>query len=210
MRFATAGVSLLLMLAVHIAANGQSHIYSCKDKSGRTITSDQPIPECSNLPMEERSKSGILMREIPAPLTPAQVAAQEEAARKQREADDEARDQHRRDLLLMSTYTDEHSIEVARGRASQDFEDSLKGARDRLDQLLADREALRKETLPYKGKPLPPSLQRRVNASDVEIAGEGKTIEDRKADVARINTRFDADLKRFRELEAANNSSVKR
>jgi hypothetical protein len=208
-RVFAAGVSLLLMLAVHLAAHGQGHIYSCKDKSGRTLTSDQPIPECANLPMEERSKSGILMREIPAPLTPAQVAAQEEAARKQREADDEARDQHRRDLLLMSTYTDEHSIEVARGRAAQDFEDSLKAARERLDELLSDRESLKKETLPYKNKPLPPGLQRRIDASDAEIAGQSKTIEDRKADIARINARFDADLKRFREIDAGNTSGVR-
>jgi hypothetical protein len=196
------------MTAASSAANAQSHIYSCKDKSGRTITSDQPIAECSNLPMEERSKSGILVREIPAPLTPAQLAAQEEAARKQKEADEEARDQHRRDLLLMSTYSDEQSVEVARARALQDFQDSLKAARDRLDELLSERESMKKEMLPYKGKPLPPSLQRRQDASDVEIAGATKTIEDRKADIARINVRFDADLKRFRELESG--SSVKR
>jgi hypothetical protein len=209
-KFSPAGVVLLLMMAVHSAANAQAHIYTCKDRSGRTITSDQPIAECANLPMEERSKSGIVVREIPAPLTPAQLAAQEEAARKQKEADEEARDQHRRDLLLMSTYSDEQSIEVARGRALQDFQDSLKAARDRLDELLSEREGLKKEILSYKGKTLPPSLQRRIDASDAEIAGGTKTIEDRKADIARINVRFDADLKRFRELESANSSSVKR
>jgi hypothetical protein len=197
---------LALFASLPLGANAQ-HIYSCRDKSGRMITSDQPIPECANLPMQERSKGGLLLKDIPAPLTPEQQAAADQAAKQRLEEEDEARDQHRKDLLLMSTYSDEQSIEVARTRSLADYEDSLKQARTRLTSLVADRDALRKETAPYHGKPLPTVLQRRADALDAEIAGESKNIDDRKRDIARINSRFDTDLARFKVLEAQSASA---
>ena len=203
-------VLLAVIASVPEAASAQ-HIYSCRDHSGRMITSDQPIPECASLPMQERSKGGMLLKDIPAPLTPEQQAAADQAAKQKLEDEEEARDQHRKDLLLMSTYSDEQSIEVARTRNLADYEDSLKQARTRLTSLVTDRDALRKETAPYRGKPLPSVLQRRADALDTEIAGESKNIDDRRRDIARINARFDADLARFRMLEAqsASNNNIR-
>jgi hypothetical protein len=196
------GLAVALAVLACVPEMSSAQIYSCRDHNGRMITSDQPIAECSNLPMQERSKGGMVLKDIPAPLTPEQQVAAAAAEKKKREDEEDARDQHRKDLLLMSTYSDETSIEVARTRALSDFEDSLKQARSRLTSLVADRDALRKETAPYQGKPLPSVLQRRADALDAAIAGENKNIEDRKRDIARINSRFDADLSRFKQLEA--------
>ncbi len=212
MNLVRTALALGLCAAWPALVSAQSHIYTCR-VNGHMITSDQPIPECSNLPMEERSKSGLVVREISAPLTPAQQAEKEQQDRKAKEAEEEAKDQKRRDMLLMSIYSDDASIESARGRALADYQDSLRAARDRLTSLVSDRAALKKETDPYGNKPLPPALQRRVDALDAEISGASRTIDDRKADIARVNARFDADLARFKELEAkaaANNAQPRR
>jgi hypothetical protein len=196
-------VCIFGMLCMHGAVFAQ-HIYSCRDKSGHEITSDRPIPECADLPMEERSKGGMLVREIAPPLTPAQQAAQAEAARQKKLADEAQRDQHRTDVVLISTYPDVQSIEVARSRALGDFQDSLRSANERMGGLLQDRQALQREAAPFlsTNRPLPGNLQRSIDANALAISSEQKNIDDRKADIGRINARFDAYTTRLHELEA--------
>jgi len=190
------------LLVVHGVALAQ-HIYTCRDKGGHEITSDRPIPECADLPMQEHGRSGIVVREIPAPLTPAQQAAQAEAEKQKRLQQEAERDKHRADVVLLSTYPDVPSIEVARSRALGDFQDSLRSANERMAGLLQDRAALQREAAPFTStnRPLPGNLQRSIDANVLAISSEQRNIDDRKADVARINARFDAYTARLHELE---------
>jgi hypothetical protein len=204
------------LLSMHGAALAQ-HIYTCRDKGGHEITSDRPIPECADLPMQEHGRSGIVVRDIPAPLTPAQQAAQAEAEKQKRLQEESVRDKHRADVVLMSTYPDVPSIEVARSRALGDFQDSLRSANERMAGLLQDRQALQRESAPFTNanRPLPGNLQRSIDANALAISSEQHNIDDRKNDIARINARFDAYTTRLHDLEldptgATNTSSVKR
>jgi hypothetical protein len=179
---------------------GAGHIYTCKDASGRMITSDQPIPECANRNQEERSKGGIILREIPPPLTAAQRAQAEADEKKRRAEEAEKLEQQRRDRVLLSTYSSEQDIQGARNRALGDFKDALDAANGRLAGLNQEHAANAREAETYKGKTLPAALQRKIDLNESAIANEMHTITDRQGDIDRINQRFDVELSRFREL----------
>lgn len=207
MRFAALS---LLVLALGTTADGfgqtgdsatpATRIYSCKDASGRVITSDRPIQECSDRTMEERSKGGILLREIAPPLTPAQQRQAEADEKKRRQAAEDEREQQRRDRALLTSYSSEKDIEGARSRALGDFNDAVASSNDRLALLYQERTANQHEAAAYKGQEVPYILQRKIDLNDAAISSEIQGLSERKADIDRINQRFDAELQRFRYL----------
>jgi hypothetical protein len=177
-----------------------SHIYTCRDASGHILTSDRPIPECSDRAMEERSKGGVLLREIAPPLTAAQQRQAEADEKKRRELEETQREQQRRDRVLLSTYSNEKEIDGARSRAVSDFKEALDAANGRLAGLNQEHAANERDLAALKGKPVPYELQRRIDLNESAIASEKQTIADRQNDIDRINKRFDADLERFHTL----------
>ena len=52
----------------------------------------------------------------------------------------------------------------------------------------------------YKGKPLPAKLKQLLDANDASIEAQQVLIENQKAELVRINTRFDAELARLKKL----------
>ncbi len=197
--------TMLTLASGTLAANGaeQGTIYSCRDRAGRTITSDRPIPECSDRAVRELGPSGILKREIAAPLTPEQQRAKEIDDRNKRVADDAAREKKRRDSALLAAYSNEAQIESARHRALADAQENIKTSHSHLADLNAEKKALAQEGEFYKGKRMPPLVKRRLDDNEAAISDEEATIKMRQTDVERINQRYDDELKRFRELTEA-------
>ncbi|MGI9026559.1 MAG: DUF4124 domain-containing protein [Burkholderiaceae bacterium] len=197
--------TMLTLASGTLAANGaeQGTIYSCRDRAGRTITSDRPIPECSDRAVRELGPSGILKREIAAPLTPEQQRAKEIDDRNKRVADDAAREKKRRDSALLAAYSNEAQIESARHRALADAQENSKTSHAQLADLKAEKKALAQEGEFYKGKRMPPRVKRRLDDNEAAISDEEATIKMRQTDVERINQRYDDELKRFRELTEA-------
>jgi hypothetical protein len=194
--------ALAALTASNAVAQGTpSSIYTCRDHSGRTITADRPIADCASV-MRELGPSGVVKREIAPPLTPEQLRQKEAEDRARRTADETVREQHRRDLALLTAYQNEDQIEAARKRALADANDAIKTSQDRLDDLKKDKTALEHEGESYKGKPVSPLYQRRVDDNQMLINDEDAAIKQRRADVDRINQRYDDDRKRFRELSA--------
>ena len=65
-------ISTCFLVMVPIAVQGQNQpqtIYMCKDATGKTITSDRPIPECADRAVKELDKNGVIRREVSAPPT---------------------------------------------------------------------------------------------------------------------------------------------
>ena len=185
-------------LAAHAAE--QASIYTCRDRAGRTITSDRPIPECNDRAVRELGPSGIVKREIAAPLTPEQQRQKDIDDRKKRLADDAAREKRRRDSALLAAYSNESQIEAARRRALADAEDSIKTSHLHLTDLTSEKKSLAQEAEFYKNKRMPLPVKRRLDDNEAAITDEEATIKMRQSDVERINQRYDEELKRFREL----------
>ncbi len=199
--------SLALVIAASLplvaAADDGRSIYTCRDRNGRTITSDRPIAECSDRAMRELGPSGIVKREIAPPLTAEQQKQKEFDDRNRRLADEAAREKRRRDTALLSAYADEDQIERARRRNLADTEEAIKRSQTRLVELGKEKASLVQETEGYRGKQVPYLVQRKVEDNRAAIADEEGAMRMQKAEIDRINLRFDEEVKRYRELVTA-------
>lgn len=198
-RFAS-GLVALVLAGLAGVASAQS-VYTCRDRTGRVISSDRPISECSDRAIRELSPGGMLKREIPAPLSPEQQAQKDIDDRNKRTADEAAREKRRRDSALLAAYANEDAIEQARKRAIADAQESLGTSRTRLDGLAKEKAGIADELKGYKGK-IPPLVQRRADDNDAAIADETSAIRAREAEIGRINTRYDDERNRYRELSS--------
>ncbi|HXF47686.1 MAG TPA: DUF4124 domain-containing protein [Burkholderiaceae bacterium] len=181
----------------------QAQLYVCTTASGRTITADRPPPECADRPIRELRSDGSVRRVIEPPLTAEQRAAREAERKRQIEEAERQREQMRRDLSLLETYANEAEIEASRNRALADRQVLIERAIKRMEEIKRERKKLDDETEFYVKRELPEKLKRALAANNDMLRAQEKIIADAKADMARVNERYDAEVKRFRELVKA-------
>ena len=191
-------------LILPLAASAQ--IFVCKDAGGRTLTSDRPIPECANRSMRELDRSGLVRREIAPPLTAKQKQDRELQLERQRVDSAVLEEQRLYDRALMTRYRNETDIANARQRALDLLD----------DQMRIDTNALKiesKELKTAQARVVPGSKksgstdEHRLDDATHTVENRLNSIEQRSAEIARTNNRFDQALRRFRELSAASNNA---
>lgn len=190
---------LSLFLAV---GNAQAQIYMCKDAAGRTITSDRPIPECADRVIRELDAAGRTRREIRPPPT-AEEKRQQALQEEKRKADELAADEQRRnDRLLRTRFRSEDDLDAARRQSIEVVEDQLKRERTRLatsekqmQKTQAEIEALKK-----RNAPVPVSMQQQLDDELQSADDTMNKIQEHEAEIAQINAKYDAMLKRYREM----------
>lgn len=187
------------LAALH-PAGAQTRIYTCKDASGKTITSDRPLPECVGREGRVLSGQGATVKKIDAPLTPEQIAAREVEDQKRREEDEKRREQIRRDKALLNTYASLDDIESKRQRALSQVEREARESERRISQLERQASDNKAEAEFYKRKALPPDLKRRVDENEAALKAEKLLFSSKKAEVAQVNIKFDEDRRRYVEL----------
>ena len=197
-----------LMFVVAIAATSglsfaQTRIYTCKDASGKTITSDRPLPECQGREGRVLSGQGATVQKIDAPLTPEQIAAREAEQLKKREEEERRRVQLRKDKALLNTYSSLDDIESKRQRALAQVEREMRESERRVSLLERQASENRAEAEFYKRKALPPELKRRVDENEAALKAEKGLHGAKKGEVAQVNVKFDEDRKRYVELTGA-------
>jgi hypothetical protein len=174
-------------------------MYSCV-ANGRTYSGDRPPPECANSDIRELNRDGSLRRVIPRPLTPEEQKARAIEAKRKADEEEKALAQRRRDRSLLEAYASEQEIDVARAKALISSSEVVKRSQARLDRMAEERKRLEEETEFYKKRETPESIKRALANNEQERAAELKIIKDAQGEMQRINERFDADKKRFREL----------
>lgn len=191
-----AAFAFLLLVS---APAGAQTMYSCV-ANGRTYTGDRPPPECSSSDIRELNRDGSLRRVIPRPLTAEEQKARALEAKKKAEEEERALAQRRRDRSLLEAYASEQEIDVARTKALSSSEAVVKRSQVRLQNMDEERKRLIEETEFYKKRETPETIKRALANNDQERAAELKIMRDAQTEMQRINDRFDADRKRFREL----------
>lgn len=191
---------LVALLAVVGASGARAQLFVCTTPAGRTITADLPPVECADRPIRELRPDGSVRRLIEPPLTSAQRAERDAEAKRQIEEAERQRGQMRRDLSLLETYGSENEIEATRNRALGDRQVLIERAVKRMDELKRERKKLDDETEFYAKHDLPEKLKRELAANNELVKSQQKIITDTRADMARVNERYDAESKRFREL----------
>jgi Domain of unknown function (DUF4124) len=188
---------------------GAQTMYTCV-ANGRTYSGDRPPPECSNSDIRELNRDGSLRRVISRPLTAEEQKARALEAKKKAEEEERALAQRRRDRSLLEAYASEQEIDVARTKALTSSNAVVQRSQVRLDRMAEERKRLMEETEFYKNRETPETIKRALASNDQERAAELKIIKDAQSEMQRINDRFDADKKRFRELVSQGSQPAQR
>jgi hypothetical protein len=193
-------IALPLLMAMSIAH--AQKMYMCKDASGRTITSDRPIPECADRATKELDRTGMVRREIPPPPTPEQRREQKMKEEKAKADAIIAEEQKQNDRLILAHYANEKDIEASRKRALDLVQERIKRETNDMTALQKNLTAVQAEAAAQtkaKGAPSP-VLKHRMDEAEQAIETAKKSLQVREAELVQINTKHDQTLKRFREI----------
>ena len=184
-------------------------MYTCVF-NGKVYTADRPPTECANVDMRELNRDGSVRRIIPRPLTLEEQRARALETKKKIEDEERQLAQRRRDRSLLEAYATEAEIEAARKKSMEGAEQIIKRSQERALSLAQDRKRLDDESEFYKKREQPDSLKRAFALNAQAVGAEEKIIAEARGEVDRINERFDAERKRFRELVAQGARPVQR
>ena len=182
-------------------ASAQSVVYCCDDASGKKVCGDFLPKECQGRAYQERDGLGFVIKDVPAPLTPAQIAQREAEQKRKEEAEQKRIEERRRNLALLSTYADERDIDVARDRELADVDKLMAQAEKVLADSTARRAKLDKEREFYKTKILPAQLKEQMAAADKDVATKKAAVNDRLAQRQAVIDKFAQEKRRYRELK---------
>jgi hypothetical protein len=187
----------------------QGSIFTCT-VSGKTFSGDRVPQECANADVRELNRDGSLRRVIARPLTQDELRARANEAKKRLEDEDKQLAQRRRDKSLLEAYGSDEEIEVARAKSLESAARAIARATQRIAGLNGERKKLDDESEFYKKRVLPDQIKRSYVSNQQQVSAEEKILNDARAETQRINDRFDAEKKRFRELLAQGARPVQR
>ena len=179
-------------------------IYTCVDSKGRTLTADRPIAECTDRTQKELNPSGTVRRQVGPNLTAAERAVEEEKARRLAEENARLADEKRRDRALLVRYPSRAVHDQERGTALAQVDEVIKAAAKRTSELLQERKSIDTEVEFFKQDPskMPSRVKRQVEENDHSVAVQKRFIADQDSEKQRINTRFDEELVKLKQLWA--------
>jgi hypothetical protein len=205
-------VLLCTTLLALAPAAAQERMYKCVDARGKVYYTQVPPPECLGRDTQELNKSGTLIRKNPAvvPLSPAQEQAREAERKKKLEDEEKLKEDRRKNLALLNTYSSEKDIDDARARALEeakvaiaDTERSIAGAQKRHTELEAEKEF-------YVKKPMPLKLKRDISNNEIEITNQTVLLDAKKKEISTINAKYDEDRRRYIELTSGKAAAKKK
>jgi hypothetical protein len=191
----------LLLAGLLLAPAAQAdYLYVCQYK-GHTITGGLPPPECKEQDIRELNPDGTLHRLIPAPLTREQRRKREQEEEERLRQEEAERAQARKDRALLETYGSVSEIEATRQRTIAARQVLVDRAQQRIEQYARERRKLDDEAEFYAKREMPTKLKDAFAANAALSAQQEKTKADVQQEIRLLNQRYDADVRRYRELE---------
>jgi hypothetical protein len=194
------------VVAVSFGAHAQTApvagIYTCVDGQGRKLTSDRPIPECLDREQKLLNPSGTVSRRVGPSLTAAERAQEEARAKQEYEDRVRALEERRRDKALLARFPNRAAHDKERADAIEQLEAASDAASARLVELATQRKKLDDEMEFYRKDPTkaPQYLRHQVEENSQNMAAQKRFIADQEEEARRINSRFDAEQVRLRQL----------
>ena len=181
-------------------AAAQERMYKCVDARGKVYYTQVPPPECLGRDTQELNKSGTLIRKNPAALSPAQVQAREAERKKKIEDEERSKEERRKNLALLNTYSSEKDIEDARTRALKEAQGAIEDTERRIAGAQKRHQELEVEKEFYVKKPMPFKLKQEITNNEIEIKNQTALLDAKKKEISTINTKYDEEKRRYIEL----------
>ena len=198
---------LLLACGVVSAAWAQtgpviSGVYTCVDARGRKLTSDRPIPECTDREQKVLNPSGTVKAKVGPTLTAQEKAEQDQLIKREAEERGRQAEEKRRDRALLTRYPSKQVHDKERQEAIGGINVVIQAAAQRLTELINQRKGIDEEMEFYKKDPskAPAYLRRQLEENIQSQSVQIRFINEQKAEVERVNVRFDEELRRLRQL----------
>ncbi len=177
-------------------------IYTCVDGTGRKITADRPIAECTDRAQQEISPSGTVRRVLGPSLTAKERLALEIEQKREAEARSRQADEKRRERALRVRYPNREVHDNERSLALAQVDESIRAATKRMQDLTEQRNKITAE-LEFYGNDLskaPPLLKPRLDENTANLAAQKRFIADQDIEKLRVNARFDQELIKLNKL----------
>jgi hypothetical protein len=201
-----AALTALVAAAAMLASPGPAHgaMYKWVDDKGVVHYTDTLPPEAVDKASTELNKQGIPVKKTDKALTPEQRRALEQDAQRQRQVARQQEEVARRDRALLSSYTSEAEIDLARNRSLQTINNVVQSTLAYSEQLSKRKVEVETKKEEMKGKPMVAVLDRELESIEAELARQAELIAQKKRETEMVVAKYDADKQRWRELVAAN------
>lgn len=195
----------LLLAALPAQAAGE--FYCCQDPaSGRRLCGDTLPAQCRGRAYQQYDSGGNVTKEVGAPLTPEQKAAQEQENRRLKQVEEANREQRRKDQALLDTYSSLTDIDVTQRNAEADVNETIRQTQASIELASKKLKKLNDEAEFYKKKPMPADLEKNLRAVNHELQLQKELLDVKRHEFDQIKTKYDADRKRYLELTGSRRS----
>ena len=196
-----AGLAVAAVLSMPAGAQKQGPtIKKCQDATGKWHYGDNAAAACAQSKITVINQRGVVKREIGPPPT-----ADEIEQRSQKEAERaQAKEQARRDELLLGTYAHEADITYIRDRKVSQVEAIIKASADTLTPLRATLARLEAQAAAEEksSKTVSEQTAKAIEQTRAQIGKHEAMIVQRRQEQAAIKAQAERDLRRYREIKS--------
>lgn len=196
-----AAVRLLVLLLAALPLGSQADTFCC-EANGKTYCDDGIPAACQGKAYRQLNRHGIVIRNIAAPLTPAQKAERDAELARQREAEALRQEEERRDRKLIGTYATLTELDFAHERVLTD----MRKGQQQMEQKLATTEKRKKQLANeaefYQKRELPLNLKSQIEDNEKDIKAQQQAIAARVQDIEATRLKFDEEKQRYIRLSS--------
>ncbi len=159
-------------------------------------------PEYAQKGHDELNSQGVRVKSVERALNKEEVAERKRKKAEEKAKQDAINAKQREDMVLLNTFANEDEIVMARNGKITALRTELRLTYKSLAKAKARLIESRKLAAGYErsGKKVPKKVSNEVIANQKQIENYEQFIASKKSELNNINTKFDSDLKRFREL----------
>ena len=197
------GAGLVLFIAFITTA--QAKLYKWVDDKGVTHYGEIIPPEYADKDNVQFSDKGRVIKKNEK-LSAEEQRANDEIAAKKRAEDKAALEQRRKDNMLLSTFSNENEIDLARDRNLRQVEAVINGIQLLQKSAQKNMEGFQQEAeqRTKAGKKIPDSLQADITEAENQVKKLQQDLAKAQKKSAAIRASYEADKARYRELTGSN------
>jgi len=192
---------MLLLCAAALAGPAAAQkLYKYTDANGKVVYTDKMPSESAGKPNEQLNRQGTVTKRNEGAMTSEQLAAKEADRKRKLDEDIAAKEEKRKNMALLNTYSSEQDISEARARALQANGEAVEEAQRKLADVRKRQQELAVEAEFFKKKPMPAQLKQDIQVNEAAIASHTELLDKKKKEIEVINAKYDEDLRRYREV----------
>lgn len=197
-------LALALSSAFMLPTTQAGKLYKWVDENGQIRYGDRIPPQYARKSNETLNKQGVTVDQKEAAKTPEQIAAEQRLEEARIAAERLQQEQDRKDQILLDTFTNEDEMVMTRDGKIEAVEANIRVTNGRTEKLKLRLSELksRAANIERSGKPVPEKLNADIKETRHQIAQNFTYVRKRQGDQRLIREQFEADIARFRELQA--------